>query len=345
MNNISKTKISIRHFLAVGVPVIVLAMGAAYFVLGLLAAWLLLGVLLGLLAWLFVRWIIRPIASVSEAAAAIARGEYDTRVSLPKTGSEIQRMGVEINNMAEKIAFAERTKLDFVSTISHELRTPLTAIKGWGETLLHSDHPPNEDMLRRGLGVIIDESMRLDKLVEELLDFSRIQAGRLVLQKEPVDILAELDEVVYFFCEQRAASDGIVLQSSTPETPAPSLGDPARIRQIFINLLDNAFKHTPQGGAIAVTAGFTPEIPKDRPPASPPEFVHIIISDSGCGVSADDLPHLTEKFFKASSDTKGSGIGLAVVEELIKAHDGVLAFESQPGEGLSVYVTFPLKSK
>jgi len=338
-----KTKLSIRRYLGFSVPAIAVATGAVYFTLGAWPALLLMGALLGLSAWLFVRWIITPIAAVSEAAAAIARGEYDTRVELPKVRSEIHRMGVEINNMAEKIAFAERTKLDFVSTISHELRTPLTAIKGWGETLLHSDHPPNEDILRRGLGVIIDESMRLDKLVEELLDFSRIQAGRLVLQKEPVDILAELDEVVYFFCEQRAASDGIALQSSTPEIPAPSLGDPARIRQIFINLLDNAFKHTQQGGAIAVTAGFTPELPKDRPPASPPEFVHITISDSGCGVSEEDLPHLTEKFFKASTDTKGSGIGLAVVEELIKAHNGVLEFESAPGEGLSVHVTFPLK--
>ena len=342
MNKPNKPKFSIRRYFIVSAVVIAAATGAMYFALGALAAWLLMVLLLGLSAGLFMRWIIKPVSAVNEAAAAIARGEYDTCIPLPKARNEIHRLSVEINNMAGKIAFAERTKLDFISTISHELRTPLTAIKGWGETLLHSE-TPDEDLLRRGLGVIIDESMRLDNLVEELLDFSRIQSNRLVLHLEPIDILAELDEVVYFFCEQRAASDGIALHSSTPDAPAPMLGDPARIRQIFINLLDNAFKYTPQGGEITVTAGFTPELPKDRPPTNPPELLHITISDTGCGVSEADLPHITEKFFKATADSKGSGIGLAVVEELIKAHDGVLEFESLPGEGFTVYLTFPLK--
>jgi len=290
------------------------------------------------------RRIIRPIAAVNQAAAAIAQGEYSTRIPLPKTRSELHELSVEMNNMAEKIAFAERTKHEFISTISHELRTPLTAIKGWGETLLHSDLP-DDNLLRRGLSVIIDESVRLDNLVEQLLDFSRMQSNRIVLKMEPVDFLAELDEVVYFFCEQRAAQGGIALQSNTPDVPAPGLGDPARIRQIFINLLDNAFKHTPQGGTITVTADFTPQLPKERPTTTSPEFVHIIISDTGCGVSEQDLPHLTEKFFKAETGTPGSGIGLAVVEELLKAHEGLLEFESVPGQGLSVYITFPLKSR
>lgn len=289
-----------------------------------------------------VRWIVRPVTEVNKAAARIAEGDYETRIPLPKVRNEVSRLGREINNMAEKLAFAERTKLDFISTISHELRTPLTAIKGWGETLRHGT--PDSDLLHRGLGVMIDESVRLDNLVEELLDFSRLQGKGLELSREPIDALAELDEVVYLFCE-RAARSGVELRCNTSEVPAPMMGDPARVRQIFINLLDNALKHTPQGGSVTVASGFTPELPKDRPPAAPPETLHITISDTGCGVSGEDLPHITEKFFKASASTKGSGIGLAVVEDLMRSHGGTLEFESLEGEGLTVFMTFPLLKK
>jgi len=299
--------------------------------------WLALAAMVGLSALLCIRWIAEPVAQVTAGTALIAEGDYAARIPLPRARNEIRELSEGINHMAEKIAFAEKTKLDFISTISHELRTPLTAIKGWGETLLGDS---GGALAHRGLGVIIEESVRLTKLVEELLDFSRMQNHRLAMEKEPIDVLAELDEVL-FIARERATRDGVALKCGTSEIPAPMLGDPARIRQVFINLLDNAFKHTPQGGAITVTSSFAPAPPPGQPPLAPPSTLTVTIQDTGCGVSPEDLPHITEKFFKSSA-TRGSGIGLAVVEEVLKGHGCTLEFESQVGAGLAVRITFPL---
>ncbi|MCL2446081.1 MAG: HAMP domain-containing histidine kinase [Oscillospiraceae bacterium] len=300
--------------------------------IGLATAWLVLVVALCIWVSKLRRALVQPIEQVHRAAQAIARGDYEARVGqLPQKQSEVHLLAAQINSIAERLVFAERTKNEFVSTVSHELRTPLTAIKGWSETLMLSEIP-DPDLVHRGLGVIVDETTRLDNLVMQLLDFSRMQANRLALEQEAVDILAELDDVVYFFCEQRAARDGIALQSNTPDVPAPVLGDAARLRQVFINLLDNAFKHTPQGGMITVAAQINHETKR----------LHVDISDTGCGISAEHLPHITEKFYKAAANTPGSGIGLAVVEEILRAHQATLEFETAPGQGLTVYMTFPL---
>ncbi|MCL2530565.1 MAG: HAMP domain-containing histidine kinase [Oscillospiraceae bacterium] len=300
--------------------------------IGLAVAWLVLVIALFVCVSKLRRALMQPIEQVQQAAQAIARGDYDVRVGeLPKKQSEMHLLAAQINSMAERLALAERTKSEFMSTVSHELRTPLTAIKGWSETLVQNDIP-DPVLVRRGLGVIIDETTRLDNLVMQLLDFSRMQESQQAPDHEAVDLLAELDEVVYFFCEQRAARDGISLQSNTPDVPAPVLGDAARLRQVFINLLDNAFKHTPQGGVINVTAQFSTET----------KHLNVEISDTGCGIAAEHLPHITEKFYKAAANTPGSGIGLAVVEEILRAHHATLEFETAPGQGLSVYMTFPL---
>jgi len=302
--------------------------------IGLLTAliWLLFNSLLLLFGRMILRWVREPIAQVSAVTAKIAEGDYDQRIPLPPVRNEIYQLSEDINNMAEQVALAEKMKMDFVSTISHELRTPLTAIKGWGETLLQKKDLDG-DLTRRGLSIIIEESARLDHLVEELLDFSRMQNNSMALRSENIDVLAELDDVVFLFHE-RAARKGVELISKSPEEPAPMAGDPARIRQVFINLLDNAFKHTPQGGSVTVSAQCGPE-----------EELRVTIQDTGCGVDEKDLPHLTEKFYKASTSTKGSGIGLAVVSEILKAHDCALELESAVGKGFTVHITFPLQKK
>ena len=307
------------------------------FITGTLAVmtWLLFNSLLLLFGRVILRWVREPIAQVSAVAAKIAEGDYDQRIPLPRVRNEIYQLSEDINNMAEKVALAEKMKMDFVSTISHELRTPLTAIKGWGETLLQKKDL-DSDLTRRGLSIIIEESARLDHLVKELLDFSHIQDNSMALRPESIDVLAELDDVVFLFHE-RAARKGVELSSNSPEIPAPMEADPARIRQVFINLLDNAFKHTPQGGSVTVSAQCVPELL--------PEELHVTIQDTGCGVEEKDLPHLTEKFFKASASTKGSGIGLAVVSEILKAHECELEFESVVGQGFTVHITFPLQKK
>ena len=266
------------------------------------------------------------LAWLTFAALLLASGY----ILLRRMRGEIAGLNKDIQNMAEKAAFAERAKLDFISTISHELRTPLTAIQGWGETLLQKKDL-DSDVTHRGLGIIIEESRRLDRLVEELLDFSHIQSDALVLRRENIDVLAELDDVVFFYRE-RTAREGIELIFNAPEVPAPMAGDPARIRQVFINLLDNAFKHTPQGGSVRIAANCAPE----------QHELHVVIQDTGCGVDENELPHLTEKFYKSSASTKGSGIGLAVVDEILRAHGCALRLESAAGQGFKVHITFPL---
>ncbi|MCL2106536.1 MAG: HAMP domain-containing histidine kinase [Oscillospiraceae bacterium] len=294
----------------------------------------------------FIGSLLKPLGHIGEVTSRIARGDYEARAELNRWKDEIARLSEDVNHMAEEIQLAEQTKLDFISTISHELRTPLTAIQGWGETLLGSgaDDPA---LTRRGLGIIKDEASRLTSLVEELLDFSRLQSNRMVMREERMDILAELDDAIFIFRE-RAARTGVELACTSSDDPAPMLGDPARIRQVFVNVLDNAFKYTPQGGKVTVSITFDPPpspLPAQPVPQQPPKKLCVTIADTGCGVSERDLPRITEKFYKTSTNTKGSGIGLAVVAEILKKHGCTLSLESAPGMGMTVEIIFPLLYK
>ncbi len=274
------------------------------------------------------RSVIRPVRSASETASQIAGGDLKARIENFSDDDEIGDLCKTINNMAEELEKADSMKNDFISTVSHELRTPLTAIKGWGETLLQlGDIDPA--MSKRGMEIIIDETGRLNGMVEELLDFSRINNGAMKLNIEMIDLLAELDEIVFTF-RDRAAKEGIELLYSVPQFPVPAHGDAARIRQVFINILDNAFKYNHQGGKVSVTA----EI---RTPGS----VSVTVADTGKGISKEDLPNVREKFYKADYTVRGSGIGLAVVDEIIKLHNGEFEIDSVLGEGTVVTVTFP----
>ena len=252
----------------------------------------------------------------------------DARIDHYLYKDEIGELCDSINNMAAEISTADRLKNDFISTVSHELRTPLTAIKGWGETILQvSDTDPA--LTQRGMNVIIDEATRLSGIVEELLDFSRIQNGALSLRIEKMDILAELDETVFAF-KDRATREGVDLVYNAPDLPAPMDGDADRIKQVFVNILDNALKYTKQGGKINVTA----DVADDK--------IKITISDTGCGISAEDLPHIKEKFYKTNMTVHGSGIGLAVADEIVKLHKGTLDIDSVLGEGTTVTLGFDI---
>ena len=242
---------------------------------------------------------------------------------------EIGELCTTINDMADKLATSDRLKNDFISTISHELRTPLTAIKGWGETLLQIGDSDTQ-MSERGMEVIINEASRLNDMVEELLDFSRLSSGRMKMNNNRIDILAELDEVVFSF-KERAIKEGIDLIYNAPRHPAPANGDASRIKQVFINILDNAIKYTEHGGKITAFA----EIPN-------PATLIITISDTGAGIPPEDLPHIKEKFYKSNTTVRGSGIGLAVADEIIRLHNGELDVDSILGEGTTIRITLPL---
>lgn len=279
----------------------------------------------------FVQTIVAPVQKINETAKLIAKGNYDVRIETEgKEHDEITELAESINTMIAEVAAGDKMKNDFISTVSHELRTPLTAIKGWGEMLKELDGEDRE-ISRRGTEVIINESERLSHLVEELLDFSRMQSGNMTLRLEKIDVLAELDEAVFVF-KERSKRDSIEIKYNAPEIPAPMMGDPNRIKQVFVNVLDNAFKYNKQGGLVTVDAIVSGET------------LTIHVSDTGCGIAPEDIPNVKKKFYKANIQVRGSGIGLAVVDEIIRLHEGVFEINSELDVGTTVTIILPIES-
>ena len=280
----------------------------------------------------FVRGIVVPLGQVERTAAGIARGELDVR--LPLTGDphdEVDRLRGTINQMAEGLEETEKMKNEFISSVSHELRTPLTSIRGWVETLMTLDDPTDENY-RKGLEIINNETGRLNNMVEELLDFSRLQNGRIRMECRPLDLVAELTDAV-LFCEARIRQEGLLLHYAEPEEMIPVYADPDRLRQVFINILDNAIKYSAPGGRITVKlwAG------------EYKAFVEII--DQGRGIPPEDLENVKTKFYKGSNSVRGSGIGLALVDSIMTALDGTLDIKSTLGRGTVVTLGLPLYHK
>ena len=277
----------------------------------------------------FVRSIVVPLGQVERTAASIARGELDVR--LPVTGDardEVDRLRGTINRMAEGLEETEKMKNEFISSVSHELRTPLTSIRGWVETLRTLDDPEDENY-RKGLEIINNETARLYNMVEELLDFSRLQNGRLKMSCHPLDLVAELTDAV-LFCEARIQREGLLLSYSEPEEMIPVYADPNRLRQVFINILDNAIKYSAPGGRITVKIWQG-------------EYKALIeIIDQGRGIPPEDLENVKTKFYKGSNSVRGSGIGLALVDSIMTALDGTLDLKSTLGRGTVVTLGLPI---
>lgn len=278
----------------------------------------------------FVRSIIRPIQEINENTGKFAKGDFSARIT-PHGSDEIGELCDSINDMADGLAKMEDMKNEFISSVSHELRTPLTAIKGWAETL---NDGVDAETTAKGLRVIVGETERLSQMVEELLDFSRMQSGHFNMQMATMDILAELGEAVLTYLE-RARKDGIRVNYEEPEMLPFVYGDKSRIRQVFINIVDNAIKYSEQGGLVEITA----ESIDDN------TAVKITVRDHGCGIKASDLPKIKTKFYKPNHTRRGSGIGLAVADEIVNLHGGTLDITSEEGVGTTVFITFPTEDK
>lgn len=294
----------------------------------LLAALSLIAVLLTLVpGTLYIEKLVRAVRRTTDAANEIAKGDYSVRIDY--TGrDEIGALCTAVHDMADEIGTADKMKNEFISTVSHELRTPLTAIRGWGETLreVGADDPA---LTARGIDVILKETERLGGMVEELLDFSRIRNDRLSLHIGQMDVVRELDEAVLTFRERAVREDKQLLYAPSA-VEAPILGDADRITQVFVNVIDNALKYTDAGGTIRIEATVSGRTSEIR------------VSDTGRGISERDLPHVTEKFYKADQAVRGSGIGLAVAAEIVRLHKGTLRLESERGVGTTVIITLPL---
>lgn len=278
---------------------------------------------------IFIRNIVEPVAEVTEAVQHISSGSYGLQIENTYK-EEIGALVDSINEMSTKISQNEKMQREFISSVSHELRTPLTAINGWGETLL-GDTSNDPVQLRRGVGIILKESRRLTNMVEELLQFSRMQDGRFTLEIEPVDIQAEFEDAVFTY-KELFHRDGIeVLYDDGGLTEFPIIeGDPERLKQVFCNLLDNAAKH---GGGAQIDTSIRLE----------PECVVLTIRDHGPGVPEAELPFIKQKFYKGTSKARGSGIGLAVVEEIVTRHGGHFEIGNAEGGGCIAEIYLPLR--
>ena len=275
----------------------------------------------------FINSIVRPIRDVSNIARKIAMGDFESRIEIKKN-DEIGELCDTINYMATELSHAENLKNDFISSVSHELRTPLTAIKGWGETAKMS-LGTDEELVKRGLDVVLSEADRLSGLVEELLDFSRIQTGKMTVVAQPLNISQLLSESVDMYVEL-SKKQGIELIYTKPAEEREVMGDTNRLKQVFINIIDNAVKYTESGGQVLIS-----QLEEEA-------CVRIVISDTGVGIPAQDIDRVKEKFYKANKIVRGSGIGLAVADEIIKQHQGLLFVESTEGAGTTVTIVLPL---
>ena len=273
----------------------------------------------------FINNVVEPVAEVTETAKRIAGGSYGTQMENPYR-DEIGQLIDAINNMSSQISKSEKVKSEFISSVSHELRTPLTAINGWGETLLEDDDP---QQLQRGVSIILKESRRLTNMVEELLDFSKMQDGRFTLNIEPVDVQAEFEDTIYTYMELFKQDHIELHYEGSDELFPPVPSDPERLKQVFCNVLDNAAKHGGAGRRIdaAVTAGA--------------EAIVITVRDYGPGIPEAELPFVKQKFYKGSSKARGSGIGLAVCDEIIRLHEGTFSIGNAGGGGCLVTITLP----
>ena len=274
----------------------------------------------------FIRSVMVPVAEITEKAKRISGGSYGVQIQR-HYDDEIGELAETINEMSSKISQNEKMQAEFISQLSHELRTPLTVINGWSETLLMDENMDADT--RQGMKIISQEAKRLTEMVVELLDFTRMQDGRMTLNVEPTDIRSVFEDTVYMY-SSRLAQEGMELEYLENDDDIPEIPcDPKRLRQVYLNVLDNAAKHGGEGGRIDASMGFE----NDQ--------VVVRIRDYGPGIPEDEIPLVKKKFYKGSSKARGTGIGLAVCDEIMEMHGGSLTLENAEGGGTLVTVRLP----
>jgi signal transduction histidine kinase len=275
--------------------------------------------------------ITKPIQHITNISNEMAKGNLSIRAEKHRN-DEIGILADSINHMAEEIQKSERLKNEFISSVSHELRTPLTSIKGWSITIKNTPLEDKEDIFM-GIDIIIEESERLSNMVEELLDFSRLSSNRLQLNKKEFDINNLVKKVLYQL-SFKAEKKGVSFKHFLPENSIIFFGDINRIKQVLINVIDNAIKFTPSGGEIVT---YLDQLENE---------VSIKVKDTGIGIAEDEIDQIKEKFVKGKNtgDLKGLGLGLAISEEIVKSHKGNLLVNSKQNIGTEILITVPQRS-
>ena len=272
------------------------------------------------------RWIV-PIKNLTKVGEKLAQGDFKVKAS-EDGKNEISELGQTLNYMSENIVKREDMKNEFISSVSHELRTPLTSIKGWAITLQAKEIQKNEDMLNQGLTIIENEGERLSLMVEDLLNFSRLSSTSFQYEKEDLNIV-EIAKEVYQQLYPRSLNEKINFDFKTAYEEIIVNCDKNRMKEVFINIIDNAMKFTPKDGHIDIF------ISKED------ENVNIEVKDDGEGIKEDEISFVSSKFFKGSSSKSQTGLGLSICEKIVKAHDGKLVIKSKYTVGTSVIVVLP----
>ncbi|MCZ7575416.1 MAG: ATP-binding protein [Ardenticatenaceae bacterium] len=286
------------------------------------------GILAFGLAFLIVRTISRPLASVAAAARTVAGGDLSARA--PVAGpTEVQSVALAFNQMAESLSHQETLRRAMLADIAHELRTPLAVMQGQIEALEDGVFPPTPEHLAPLHG----QAMHLAHVVEDLRTLAHADAGQLALERQPVPLATLVDDLLAGLVAE-ASGKGVTLASEIPRELPPLDADPVRLRQVLVNVLSNALRHTPMEGTIILSAL--------RRAAT----ARIAITDTGEGIGPEELPHLFERFYRAdrsrSRATGGSGLGLAIARRLTEAHGGSVAVSSALDRGTTVTLTWPL---
>lgn len=277
---------------------------------------------------LIAKSIVRPILELTEVANTMLKGNYEEKAKVFED-DEIGELAKTLNAMSDEIINKDRIKNDFISSISHELRTPLTSIKGWA-VVLKDAKEDEKDLIEDGLNIIENEADRLAKMVEELLDFSRYISGRITLDKEVFDITQTCLDISKQM-KPRAKSNNIELITEVPQESILINADENRIKQLLINLLDNAIKFTSDKGWVKF------QMLEEN------NFVQIMVSDNGMGMTKEELAHVKEKFYKGKHSKSHSGIGLSISDEITKLHNGNLEIFSEENIGTTVKVSLPIE--
>jgi len=289
---------------------------------------LLVGVLL---AWLISRSVSRPLRAITTATERIAEGDLDVKLDV-QGPTEVMQLAERFERMAAEVKTSRQAQRDFIANISHDLKTPLTSIQGFSQALLEgvADDP---ERAKRSAQIIHDESLRMGRLLEQLIDLARWDSGQIELVHAPIDVgelIARAVERVRINAEQK----GVILRYSAEQGVWIS-GDADRLLQVLINLLDNAIRYTPEGGQVACSL---------RRLATDRNKVEIRVADTGAGIAAKDLPHVFDRFYQADKarGRENSGLGLAIVREIVAAHGGEVGAESEVGTGTQFWVRLPL---
>lgn len=283
-----------------------------------------------LLALLMARWVSSPLRKLSAASGKVAAGEFGQRIE-PSGPKEVRELAVAFNEMVQKVQDGQAALRDFVANVSHELKTPLTSVQGFAQAI--ADGTAQGKQLEEAAAVIFDEAVRMRRLVDDLLDLARFDAGEALLARDPVD-LGSLLQAVSERLQLAAESRGVELRVRVPELPR-IIGDGDRLAQVFTNLVDNGIKHSPEEGEVTLRG------------RSGLGWVSVEIIDKGPGIEPQSLDRIFERFYQGDpsrhkDESQGTGLGLAISQEIVRAHGGRIEASSEVGKGSIFRVLLPV---